>query len=129
MKFAYKESRRYLANAREILREKAGRENGFYKDKKYVQMAGNTAWNGVLEAVNIWLKAKGVERPVKKSRPDVDWYQMEISKRNRKLNQHFVSSYNILHRFLGYDGELKASLSKDGLEEAAEVIKLCERDT
>jgi len=128
MRITYKEPKRYLANAKEILREKARRDNGFYKDKKYVQMAGNTAWNGVLEAVKIWLKSKGAER-AKESRPDVDWYQTEISKRNRKLNQHFVSAYNILHRFLGYDGELKASLSKDGLAEAAEVIRLCERDS
>lgn len=128
MRISYKEPRRYLANAREILREKAGRENGFYLDKKYVRMAGNTAWNGVLEAVETWLVGKGVHRQ-KKSRPDVEWYQTEISRRNRKLNQHFVSAYNILHRYLGYDGELKASLSKDGLDEAAEVIKLCERDS
>ena len=81
-----------------------------------------------MEAVETWLKAKGTER-IPKSRPDVDWYQMEISKHNRKLNQHFKSAYNILHKFLGYDGELKASISKDGLEEAATVIVLCERDS
>ena len=128
MKVIYKESRRYLANAREILREKAGRDNGFYIDKKYVQMAGNTAWNGVLEAVEAWLRAKGVQRQLK-VRPDVDWYLIEISKRNRKMNRHFVSAYNILHKYLGYDGELNTKISKQGLEEAAEVIRLCERDT
>ena len=91
-------------------------------------MAGNTAWNDVLEAVETWLKAKGVQRD-SKARPDVDWYQMEISKRNRKFNQHFKSAYNILHKSLGSDGELKASISKDGLEEVATVITLCELDS
>ena len=30
---------------------------------------------------------------------------------------------------MGYDGELKAITSKVGLEEAATVISLCERDS
>jgi len=127
MKVTYREPKRYLANAKEILQAKAGRDNGFYKDKKYVRMAGDTAWKGVLETVELWLKAKGVQRD-SKTRPDVDWYQMEISRRNKKINQHFVSAYNILHKSLGDDAELKASIGKNGLEEAATVITLCERD-
>ena len=117
-----------MQTPKEILREKAGRDNGFYRDKKYVQTAGNTAWNGVLAAVETWLKSKGGER-IPKSRTDIDWYQEEISKHNRKMNKHFISAYNIMHKFLGYDGELKASVSKDGLEEAATIISLCERDS
>ncbi len=128
MKAAYKEARRYISNARQILRDKAGRENGFYTDRKYVRMAGNTAWNGVLEAVEIWLNSKGIERD-KRMRPNVDWYTLHISKHNHKLNSHFISAYEILHKFLGYDGALKASISKDGIEEAEAVIALCEKDT
>ncbi len=124
----YTEARRYIANAKEILREKAGRENGRYSDRKYVQMAGNTAWNGVLYAVNTWLKAKNIERPAQ-PRPDVEWYQMHLSKHNRKLNKHFTDAYDILHKYLGYDGALDASISRAGLSHAESLISICEKDS
>ena len=34
----------YLQNAREILSEKAGKDGDYYTDRKYVKMAGYTAW-------------------------------------------------------------------------------------
>ena len=46
------EAYRYLDNAKEILREKAQKEDRYYKDAKYVKMAGNTAYNGVFVALN-----------------------------------------------------------------------------
>lgn len=123
----YKEARRYIANAKEILREKAGRENGQYSDRKYVKMAGNTAWNGVLEAAITWLENKGV-RASDDFRPDVRFYIREISKRNQKMNKHFVNAYDILRKSLGYDGALKATISKEGLAEAEALIALFEKD-
>lgn len=47
-----KEANQYLSNAKEILSEKAGRVNGAYTDKKYVRMAGHTAYMGVLHALD-----------------------------------------------------------------------------
>jgi len=38
------EAHRYLDNAKEILSTKAQKEDGFYQDRKYVKMAGNTAY-------------------------------------------------------------------------------------
>jgi len=84
MKAPYKEALRYISNAEGLL-PKAGRENGLYKDKKYVRMAGNTAWNGVLLAVEEWLKNKGVH--FQKKRPSKEWYQVHLAKKNRKLNR------------------------------------------
>src|SRR5205814_9366812 len=92
----YREAYRYVNNAKWLLKEKAGKENGFYMDEKYVRMAGDTAWKGVLIAVGCWLKEKGVSR-AKVNRPDVDWYILEISKINRKFNTQFITAYNILH--------------------------------
>jgi len=40
---AIKEAYRYLSNAKGLLEEKAIRENGVYRDQKYVKMAGHTA--------------------------------------------------------------------------------------
>ncbi len=46
------EARRYIDNAKEILREKARKEDGFYQDAKYVRNAGHTACIGVLMALD-----------------------------------------------------------------------------
>ncbi|MEP7268067.1 MAG: DUF5618 family protein [Saprospiraceae bacterium] len=43
MNSSIKEANRYLANAKELLEEKAKRENGFYRDKKYIRLAGHAA--------------------------------------------------------------------------------------
>ncbi len=125
MKAVYKEALRYLHNAEELLRTKVGRENGYYRDKKYVQMAGNTAWNGVLHAINSWLSAKGIQIP---KRPNKEWYNSTLSKRNRKLNTVFESAYTGLHLGMDYDGQLKASIDQESLKTAREIIALCERD-
>jgi hypothetical protein len=53
------EARRYLSNAKQILSEKAVKEDGLYKDRKYVKMAGHTAYIGVLEALDVVFKKKG----------------------------------------------------------------------
>ena len=44
------EARRYVQNAKDLLNEKGGldTETQLYSDRKYVRMAGNTLWNGVL---------------------------------------------------------------------------------
>ena len=46
------EAKRYITNAKEILREKAQKENGFYADSKYVKMAGDIAYKGILVALD-----------------------------------------------------------------------------
>ena len=49
------EARRHLNNAKEILREKAGKEDGYYLNKKYVKMAGLAAYKSVLLPWTIYL--------------------------------------------------------------------------
>jgi len=128
MKAPYKEARRYVTNAEELLQSKAGRDNGLYKDKKYVKMAGDIAYKGVLLAVEEWLKSKGVERPGKK-RPSKEWYQVELSKRHRKLNSLFIVAYDGLHLYMGYDGFPLVRSAKDWMEIAKQIISLCDKDS
>ena len=52
------EARRYISNAKDILKKKAKKEDGYYQDKKYIRMAGNTAYNGVLEALDALITEK-----------------------------------------------------------------------
>jgi hypothetical protein len=87
------EAKRYISNAKEILREKAIKENGVYKDRKYVKMAGHTAYAGVLVALDSVLGDKK-----KKTRKSVEWYQKELSELTKKyclifsqLTTHYIS--------------------------------------
>ena len=114
------EAHRYLNNAKEILREKAQKEDGYYKDKKYVKMAGNTAYNGVLEALDGLLGIK------KKGRKSVDWYQEELGKIDKKILNTFNLAYDNLHLAMGYDGNLTAEVCNAGLKQAESIISWVE---
>ena len=94
------------------MQDKALKEDGFYQDKKYVKMAGNTAYNGVLKALD------GLFGIKKKRRKSVDWYQEELGKVDKKILTRFNSAYNMLHLLMGYDGELNVKVCNAGLEEA-----------
>ena len=85
------EAHRYLNNAKDILKEKALKEDGVYKDRKYVKMAGHTAYFGVLVALDGILGIK------KKGRKSVLWYQEELSKLDKKVLNTFNIVYDTLH--------------------------------
>lgn len=118
------EAKKYLTNARDILKHKGGNGiPGYYSDPKYVKMACNTAWSGVLVA----LDAK-VPVPQKAKRKSVDDYKKYLATRNRKTLNDFVSAYNYLHLFGGYDGDLNKKTSQIGLELAENIIHWCEKN-
>jgi hypothetical protein len=117
------EAKRYLDNAREILSEKAKKEDGYYQDTKYVKMAGHTAYAGVLVALDAYLGRKG------KGRKDVDWYKQRLSGLDEKLLTRFVSVYDILHLSMSYDGIPNASVARIGLKEAELIIDWLESRT
>ncbi|MDX2190550.1 MAG: DUF5618 family protein [Bacteroidota bacterium] len=112
------EAFRYVENAQDILSTKAGKDDEFYVDKKYVRMAGNTLWNGVLEALNYrypdLLKSKG--------RPDINKYKELVSKENKKMLNHLITGYNYMHLYMGYDGDLSFQTSRIAIDEAKKLI-------
>ena len=114
------EAHRYLDNAKEILRDKAEKEDKYYKDAKYVKMAGNTAYNGLLVALD------GLFGIKKKGRKSVDWYQKELGKVDKKILTSFNIAYEALHLVMGYDGVLSAKIAAVGLEEAEAIINWVE---
>ena len=118
------EAKRYISNAKEILREKAIKEDGYYKDRKYVKMAGHTAYAGVLVALDSVLGDKK-----KKTRKSVEWYQKELSMLDKKVLSDFSAAYDILHLSMSYDGVLNAEISKTGLEVADKIINWAEQKT
>ena len=111
-----KEAKRYINNAKDILKEKAKKEDGFYSDAKYVKMAGHTAYSGVLVALD------GVYGTKAKGRKDVDWYKQNIAKNYKKLLPLFLAIYDTLHLSLGYDGNPDAKVAQSGLINAEKLM-------
>lgn len=111
------EAQRYIDNAKEILSTKAIKQDGYYLDKKYVKMAGHTAYVGVLLALDAFLGVKS------KGRKNVQWYQTELAKKDKKIVNIFNSVYDILHLSLSYDGNPNAKIAQIGIEEAEALIQ------
>ena len=114
------EAHRYIDNAKQILREKAKKEDGYYKDKKYVKLAGHAAYSGILVALDGYFGIK------KKGRKNVDWYQNELAKVDKKVLNAFNTAYEVLHLSMGYDGMPSVKVSTAGLEEAETIINWIE---
>lgn len=117
------EAKRYVENAREILRDKARKEDGYYQDSKYVKMAGHTAYAGILVALDGLLGKKG------KGRKDVDWYKQHLAKLDKRILNAFLTAYQVLHLDMAYDGAQSAKLATTGLEEAETVTDWVETRT
>jgi hypothetical protein len=116
----YAEAMRYMNNAKEVL-QKAKKEDNYYSDRKYVRMACGTAYNGVLLALDAYLKLKDVELP-KKTRRSIEFYTENIGKIDRKLLKYLNGAYDTLHLAGYYDGNLNALIIKEGFAAAYEII-------
>jgi len=119
-KNAIQEAERYIQNARQILSEKAGKDGDYYTDRKYVKMAGHTAWCGVLVALDAALQVKAGMK--KGQRPDIKDYQEAAVKTDKKMSRALINSYDTLHKTLGYDGNLNFDVVQIGLKEAQWII-------
>ena len=120
LKNPIEEAERYLENARRILSEKAEKEGNYYYDSKYVKMAGNTAWNGVLVALDAVLD---VRKNLKKGqRPDFQDYQIAVYKKDSKMNQTLLGAYESLHKALGYDGNPNYKIVQAAMEDGKLVV-------
>ena len=116
------EAKRYLANSKEILKEKAVKDGDNYTDSKYTRMAGNCMWNGCLLALKhtLGLHAKRGQRL------DIQDFKTAASKRNKKLLNDVVEGYNIMHLYMGYDGTKDAAIVLSGIKRMQNIIRWCE---
>jgi len=120
LKHPIREAERYLANAKQILSEKAEKEGNLYNDRKYVRMAGDTAWKGVLIALDA---ATGVRKNAKKGqRLDIKDYQNAVAKKDNKITRQLQAAYETLHLVLGYDGNPSFGVVQDGLKQGKLMI-------
>lgn len=117
------EARRYVTNAKDLL-EKNGQldyETQIYGDRKYVRMAGNTLWNGVLLILDAVFHIKSKDRP----HPDIVDYKDAITKRDGKLLKLVIVANETIHIAMGYDGNPGKEVSAQGIRLTNEIIDRC----
>ena len=120
LKHPIREAERYLQNARQILSEKGEKEGGYYQDRKYVKMAGNTAWNGVLIALDAVLPVRANLK--RGQRLDFKDYQEAIAKKDSKMTHPLLNAYELLHKSLGYDGITDYKMVQLSLDKAKIIL-------
>ena len=120
LKHPIREAERYLQNARQILSEKAEKDGDYYYDSKYVKMAGNTAWNGVLVALDAVLPIRANLK--RGQRLDFKDYQMAIAKKDSKMARPLLGAYESLHKAMGYDGNPVYTVVQSSLEQAEIIL-------
>ena len=117
------EALRYVENARDLLsvHGQLDYETQLYQDRKYVRMAGNTLWNGVLLMLDAVFHLKTKQRP----HPDIMDYKDAISNRDKKLLSLVITGYEVMHISMGYDGIQSKTTSLEGIRLANEIINRC----
>ena len=124
-KHPIREAERYLQNARQILSEKAEKDGDYYHDTKYVKMAGNTAWKGVLVALDAVLPVRANMK--KGQRLDFQDYEEAIAKKDRKMANPLLVAYEMLHKSLGYDGVPDYKIVQLSLDKAKIIINWADK--
>ena len=117
------EARRYVENAKAILVEhgELDVETKCYNDRKYVRMAGNTLWNGILLILDAIFHVKSDKTP----HPDINDYKMAVNKRDKKLLQFINAGYETIHISMGYDGAIRKGVCDEGFLLANDIIDRC----
>ena len=118
-----KEARRYVQNAKDLLIEKGKLdvETQLYQDRKYVRMAGNTLWNGILLILDAVFHVKKTPR----SRPHLGTYLQAVGARDQKLHTLVVNGYETMYICMGYDGLQSKAVCQDGIRIANDIIDRC----
>ena len=115
----YQEAIRYMENAKETLK-KAGKEDDFYQDDKYVKTACGIAYCAVLKALDGYFILKEVKK--QRGRKSIEYYRDNISKIDRKLLNYLNNAYFILHLEGYYEGNLSVDTINSGLKSAYLII-------
>lgn len=115
----YKEAIRYMENANEALK-KAGKEDDYYQDDKYVKTACGIAYNAVLKALDGYFITKEVKVP--KKRKSIEFYRDNIARIDRKLMAHLNNAYTVLHLDGYYDGNVIVDTINSGFKSAYLII-------
>ena len=96
-------------------------ETQLYKDRKYVRMAGNTLWSGVLLILDAVFHVKKTP----KSRPHFGTYLQAVGARDQKLHDLVIGGYETMHICMGYDGIRDKTVCQGGFRIANDIIDRC----
>lgn len=114
------EAERYLENARRILTEKAGKEDGLYADVKYVKMAAGTAYSAALLILDEYLRQK---EGVHFTKPEsIEDYLIQLSKYNKKLVRILASVYDELYLAGYYHGTQSVNTMQKGMNGVRQML-------
>ena len=119
------EARRYVDNAKQLLVEhgELDLETRLYGDKKYVRMAGDTLWKGVLLILDTVFHV----RKDRRTRVHIEDYLESINKRDGKMAKMVSAGYQIMHLIMGYDGVPDKNTCDSGFRLANDIIDRCEK--
>lgn len=119
------EAKRYVDNAKKLLVENGelDTDTHLYGDRKYVRMAGDTLWKGVLYLLDAVFHV----RKDRRTRVHIEDYQEAIAKRDGKLAKLVYTGYDTMHLYMGYDGVQSKSICDTGFRLANEIIDRCAR--
>jgi len=118
----YNEAIRYMDNAKETL-QKAGKEDNYYIDDKYVKTACGTAYNGVLKALEGYFILKEVPKQKKGTRKDRQYYEKALTTLDKKMLKAYETTYFVLHLNGYYEGVTNVSVIQDGIKVAYDIIE------
>ena len=112
-----------MENAKNILIENGDLDTDthLYGDRKYVKMAGNTLWSGVL----LILDAVFHVRKDRRTRVHIEDYQNAVNRRDGKLAKLVYTGYETMHRYMGYDGIQDKATCDAGFRIANDIIDRC----
>ncbi|MDR0295811.1 MAG: DUF5618 family protein [Prevotellaceae bacterium] len=108
-----------MEDAKETL-QKAGKNDRFYKDDKYVKTACGIAYNGVLKALDGYFLLKGIEKT--KDRKSINYYYEILSRLDKRMLNNLHDAYEVLHLLGYYDGILNISIVENGISVAYNII-------
>jgi hypothetical protein len=120
---------RYLERAKKILAEKAklDKDGQRYLKTKYVKIAGNCAYLGVIIALQDWIKYQLHEELPKKRFGSLDipieYFKEKLAKHNQIMLAKLNDVYLGLRFYMGEDGYSRISLIKDSFKIAKEIIE------
>ena len=119
----YAEANRYMDNAKDALKKAVVKDNGYYKDRKYVETACGVAYLGVLHALNAWLEVNGVPDPPRKGDKTIYFYKSAVGERDEELAECLGTAYGILHINGYYRGVMEAEAIAVGFKAAYKIIE------
>ncbi|GHT50385.1 hypothetical protein AGMMS49982_05600 [Bacteroidia bacterium] len=122
---AYAESMRYMSNAKETL-QKSRKEDDHYVTKRHVRKACDTAYNGVLRALETYVQLMGVDVP-KKKRKSIEFYE-SVAQLDKMLRMELDTTYFVFHP-CGFCGDIQSVvLMTEGFRCAYSIIERIKPD-